>query len=124
MKQRATVICRRGRQLLFVRRAGSKWNLPGGRLMRCETPKQAAFRELEEETGLMPSDMVLIARFETSSVEHFVFLAQFEKDYFAPAPLSEIAQCRWCTEDPDSLDMTADSRLILRTFRSDIRSIR
>lgn len=124
MKQRATIICRRGRQLLLVRRADSKWNLPGGRPMRSESPMQAAFRELEEETGLKPREMLLIARFETLTGEHFVFIAEFEKDYFAPAPLSEIAECRWCSDDPENLILTADSRSILRTFRRDIRSIR
>ncbi len=38
-----------------------------GRLMPYKLPKQAAFRELEEETGVMPSGMVLIAKFETSA---------------------------------------------------------
>lgn len=123
MKQRATVICRRGRQLLFVRRVGSKWNLPGGRCMPSESPMQAAFRELEEETGLKPSEMVLIARFETLSVKHFVFVADFEKDYFAPMPLSEIKECRWCSDYLESLSLTTDSKLILRTFRDDIRSV-
>lgn len=123
MKQRATIICRRGRQLLFVRRAGSKWNLPGGRPMRSESLMKAAFRELEEETGLKPNEMVLVARFETLSTEHFVFVADFEKDYFAPMPLSEITECRWSTDYSTSLNLTADSKLILRTFRTDIRSI-
>lgn len=123
MKQRATVICRRGRQLLFVRRGESKWNLPGGRPMRSEPLIQTAFRELEEETGLKPSEMVLIARFETLSVEHFVFIADFEKDYFAPMPLSEITECRWCSDYSEILSLTTDSKLILRTFRKAIRSI-
>lgn len=123
MKQRATVICRRGTQLLFVRRSGSKWNLPGGRPMRSESPKSAAFRELEEETGLKPTGMVLIARFETLTVEHFIFIADFEKDYFAPMPLNEIRECRWCNDHLETLSLTTDSKLILRTFRRDIRSV-
>jgi hypothetical protein len=83
----------------------------------------AAFRELEDETGLKPNEMVMIARFETLTVEHFVFVADFEKDYFAPMPLSEITECRWCSDCPEGLILTTDSKLILRTFRNDIRSI-
>ena len=123
MKQRATVICRRGHQLLFVRRGKSRWNLPGGRPMRSESLMQAAFRELEEETGMKPAEMLLIARFETLSVEHFVFVADFDKDYFAPMPLSEITACKWFSDDAKGLRLTTDSELILRTFRRDIRPI-
>lgn len=85
--------------------------------MRSEPLIQTAFRELEEETGLKPSEMVLIARFETLSVEHFVFIADFEKDYFAPMPLCEITECRWCSDYSEILSLTTDSKLILRTFR-------
>ncbi|WP_338747040.1 NUDIX domain-containing protein [Pseudomonas putida] len=123
MKQRATIICRRGNQILFVRRGESKWNFPGGRPMRSESPIQAAFRELEEETGMKPAEMLLVARFETRTVEHFVFIADIEKDYFAPVPLSEITACRWCSDVANGLCLTNDSELILRTFRKDIKSI-
>jgi hypothetical protein len=50
--------------------------------------------ELEEETDMKPTKMVLIALFQLLLVEHFVFVADFEKDYFAPMPLSEIT-ARW-----------------------------
>lgn len=91
--------------------------------MRSESLMNAAFRELEEETGLKPNDMVLIARFETLSVEHFIYVADFEKDYFAPMALSEITECRWCRNYSETLILTVDSKLILSTFRDAIRSI-
>jgi hypothetical protein len=40
------------------------------------------------------------------SVEHFVFVADFEKDYFAPMPLSEITECQWCSDYLESLSLT------------------
>ena len=38
-------------QLLFIFRSG-KWDLPKGKLSEKETPKEAAIREVKEETGL------------------------------------------------------------------------
>ena len=51
MKIRATVICEREGHILFVRKARSKWALPGGKVEAHERPVGAAERELEEETG-------------------------------------------------------------------------
>lgn len=123
MKQRATVICRKGKRLLYVRKAKSKWNFPGGTPKRSEHPKTAAFRELKEETGLQPIHMVFIARFETAAIEHFVFVAEFANDYFAPAPLSEIAECRWLAPDSNELEMTAETKKVLGAFGSDIKKL-
>ncbi|MDR2204894.1 MAG: NUDIX domain-containing protein [Flavobacteriaceae bacterium] len=38
-------------EILFIKRMG-KWDLPKGKIEKGESPKQAALREIEEETGL------------------------------------------------------------------------
>ncbi|NOZ31583.1 MAG: NUDIX domain-containing protein [Alphaproteobacteria bacterium] len=38
------------------------WTLPGGRLEEAETPREAAIRELCEETGLVVTDAVFVDR--------------------------------------------------------------
>ena len=44
--------------------------------------------ELEEKTEKKPIEMVLSVLFPLFLVENFVFIADFEKDYFAlPVPL-------------------------------------
>lgn len=52
IKLRATIIYRKDGEVLFVRKRNAKWNLPGGRVERDETPHEAAIREMAEETGL------------------------------------------------------------------------
>jgi len=57
------VLCfiRRGGDLLLIRKkrglGAGKFNAPGGRLERGETPAQAAVRETQEEVGLTPREL-------------------------------------------------------------------
>ena len=57
-----SVYARRGDEILILKRAGGAatgaWYTPGGVLDRGETPEQGALRELEEETGLVPTGPV------------------------------------------------------------------
>ncbi len=46
----------KGLQFLLMKHS-ARWDLPKGHLDAGETKKQAAMRELEEETGLTPSDI-------------------------------------------------------------------
>ncbi len=54
-----SVYARRGDEILILKRAGGAapgaWYTPGGVLDRGETPEEGALRELEEETGLVPT---------------------------------------------------------------------
>ncbi len=49
-------------RVFWARRArgGDAWQFPQGGIQRGETPKQAMYRELMEETGLAPEDVSLL----------------------------------------------------------------
>jgi 8-oxo-dGTP diphosphatase len=94
MNTRATVICRKGNQVLFVRKPKSKWALPGGKIESGETPAEAAKRELQEETGIATDDLVQLARYEVGDTMHFVFITLLDDSQKAQ-PNQEIAACRW-----------------------------
>lgn len=94
MKDRATVLCIRDGRVLLVARARSRWALPGGRIRRDETPADAARRELEEETGLVATELTYLFRFGGLGTLHDVFLAGVPSDEVAQ-PGNEIARCRW-----------------------------
>lgn len=94
MNTRATVICRKGNQILFVRKPKSKWALPGGKIESGETPAEAAVRELEEETGIVTDDLIQLARYEVGDTVHFVFITLLDENH-KPYPNQEIAACKW-----------------------------
>ncbi|TDX33035.1 putative (di)nucleoside polyphosphate hydrolase [Modicisalibacter xianhensis] len=49
-------------QLLWARRVGQNaWQFPQGGIKAHETPQQALYRELEEEIGLTPDDVEMLA---------------------------------------------------------------
>lgn len=50
------------RQLFLAKRIGrDAWQFPQGGMQESETPDEAMFRELEEEIGLQPEDVKIIA---------------------------------------------------------------
>jgi len=97
MKERATVICIREGQILYVRKPKAKWTLPGGRIESGETPAQAAARELSEETGMAVNGLVFVAEFKKDDVLHHLFEAWLPGSEH-PNPQNEIADCKWVSE--------------------------
>lgn len=56
------IIANRFGQVLWARRVGQNaWQFPQGGIKPNETPRQALFRELEEEIGLCPQDVEVVA---------------------------------------------------------------
>lgn len=94
IKRRATVIYRRDKKILFVRKRKSKWNLPGGRVEQGESPVQAALREMKEETGLAIEHMRYVSQYQEDDVVHFLFEASLDTAQ-KPRPHNEIEDCRW-----------------------------
>ncbi|MDH0645273.1 NUDIX domain-containing protein [Pseudomonas sp. GD03858] len=93
IKLRATIIYRKDGEVLFVRKRNAKWNLPGGRVERNETPLEAAMREMAEETGLAFDELRYLTMYRKDKVIHYLFEARKADD--KPRPRNEIEACRW-----------------------------
>ncbi|WP_058545996.1 NUDIX hydrolase [Pseudomonas fluorescens] len=117
MKIRATVICEENRHILLVRKANSRWALPGGTVERGETHAGAAVRELAEETGLDVENLLYLMRVNDGQTEHHVFEASVS-DSTVAKPQNEISDCLWHPLDAiTQLQMKKGMRDILEAFR-------
>ena len=102
------VVCLRGDDVLLIRRAKAPlkghWSLPGGRIEWGERVRDAALRELREETGCEAElagliDVVdgLIPNSDGALSTHYVLI-----DYAA----------RWLSGEPTAGDDAADARFV------------
>lgn len=122
LKQRATIIYRRDRQILFVRKRNAKWNLPGGRVEQGETPLQAALREMTEETGLAFDELRYVSEYREDNVVHYLFEARRTLPQ-EPRPCNEISDCRWFTaKQVDKHNVRRPIRTLLKRHEHDTQA--
>lgn len=91
-----------------------KWEFPGGKLERDESPKTALKRELEEETGLqvVSSEEMLVLEhdYPDRHVKLYVYLVT---EFCGKANGREGQQLRWVSADElNQLDFLAGNRVI------------
>jgi ADP-ribose pyrophosphatase YjhB (NUDIX family) len=88
------VVCQLGRRILLVSRDGTRWSLPGGKPTADEDLRDAAMRELWEETRLRAMDMHYLFGFTGTRTCHHVFAANIAGGQNA-VPSNEITRCSW-----------------------------
>ena len=90
------VIVRRSLVLLVRTRRKRRWQLPGGGMKRRETPRQAARREVDEETGLCATNLRLTGVYgRADGSVAVVFAARVAKGAKPAGPRNEIREQRW-----------------------------
>lgn len=125
------VVVFRGADVLLVRRAGpprpGRWSIPGGAQEIGETVRQAALRELGEETGIEARIAGLIDvvdgidRDGDGRVRHHYTLVDFAAVWTAGAarPASDVAGLRWVPPaELDDVPLWRETRRIIRAGRA------
>lgn len=117
MSSRATIIIQNPEgQILFARNKGTKFfMLPGGGIERKDAnPKQAAIRELLEETGIRVTKAKYLFQHRGKTRTHYVYSAETN---LRGSPRMEISQLKWWDPlEEEPLNINPSSREILNRF--------
>ncbi|PIW29550.1 MAG: phosphohydrolase [Rhodobacterales bacterium CG15_BIG_FIL_POST_REV_8_21_14_020_59_13] len=86
------VVCRRGADVLLVKRGREplkgKWSIPGGKMEFGETVREAALRELKEETGIEARITRLIDVVDSIMEDQHYVLIDFEAEWISGEPVA------------------------------------
>jgi 8-oxo-dGTP diphosphatase len=125
----AAIIQHRGRLLICQRRRGDafelKWEFPGGKVRRGETPRAALARELREELGIAAciGREILHTRHRYADMASAVDLTFFAATHAFPAPRNIVFE-RIVWAWPGDLRrydfLAADRALVARLTRGDL----
>jgi len=87
------VVCRRGDEVLLIKRGREplkgKWSIPGGKLDFGESVRDAALRELKEETGVEARITRLIDVVDSVMDGHHFVLIDFEAEWISGEPVAD-----------------------------------
>lgn len=91
-----------GDRVLVIQRArdpwAGLWSLPGGRVEPGEDAEACAIRELGEEIGVVPSNLVEVVQLRAGSSGRFLLQVYATRSFSgAPTPNEEISDLRWLT---------------------------
>jgi mutator protein MutT len=121
----AAIMEERGRIFIARRKEGKnlsgKWEFPGGKMERGETPEEALTRELEEELGLRVAvgELLCSVRFRSGTADYELHAYRVTRSSGAPV-LREHDEARWVL--PSRLlfyDLAeSDRRVVERLFGS------
>ncbi len=119
------VICFRGEDVLLIQRGTAprkgEWSIPGGRIEVGESEREAALRELSEETGVIaelgPKVEVILADFEGFKYRLHDYVATWQKNEAVAG--DDAAAARFTPpENLDGLGMWPKTREVIETARA------
>jgi 8-oxo-dGTP diphosphatase len=99
-----------GKCLMVLNRYRQAWELPGGMLDPGESPREAAIRELEEESGQLPDilDFAGVAQVRVPPDHRLEFLAIYRGQIASPRPFTpndEMSHSAWWTPGEKLTDL-------------------
>ena len=105
-------------KVFIVRMAnfGDMWDVPGGHMQKGESNKQAAVREMKEETNLHVHELVKIGEYDTKAhyADKHIFFLSRKWSGDVQLQMKEVDKFEWV--DPSNMDDRNISPEIKRSF--------
>lgn len=121
------VICFRGDDVLLIKRGTpprkGEWSIPGGRIEANETQRDAALRELFEETGIMAALESKVATIDAEFENYNYRLHDYAARWISGEPQfgDDAVDARFVSpEDLDDLGMWPKTREVIETARQSL----